>query len=120
MKRINVYFDCDTSIERHQQGLMRILSPLLNQLLGPDVPKEIKVDNKYHLCINGTPVGDCRNMSNFHADKFSLGFNYHKKIRYVCFGVRGLDEKYYNVQSIFDCINGNMELVYDSFKEDLK
>lgn len=63
----------------------RHIIPILTVLLGKDASKEITI-NENHMCINGTPVGDYRFMSNFEIDCGGLKFDYgNDKFRIVCF-----------------------------------
>lgn len=52
-----------------------------------ELHKELTIDKKNNLCINGTPVGDWRKISNTHTDGASLYFDYGNKSRVVDFGV---------------------------------
>lgn len=62
----------------------RHIIPILTALLGKDAPKEITISEN-HICINDTPVGDCRFMSNFKSECGGLKFDYNDKFRIVSF-----------------------------------
>ena len=94
----------DSVIHSEEAFLNRVrvwLKPILNEINGIGVPQDITIiDNQ--LCINGTPVGNWQEMSNFRAEGSFLCFDYAGVKRSVAFGFKGFDKNFYDVFEIYE------------------
>lgn len=107
------YYSSGHSVEAALQRFNRILMPILSECMNSNCDKNISIDSKNMLCINGTPIGDWRNVSNFTRDDYNLVFRYGEKIRTVVFGISPFELGDY-VSFVWECDSDykNNHIVY--------
>lgn len=118
---IGIYESGSFEKKAAEQRFQRVLKPFLEQLLDEDAPKEVTIDKKNQLCINGTPVGDWQYISQFKlTDLKDLEFDYgygRKRVVYFGMQIPGWGRRT-GVQMIFQ-LKGEqpLEIIYDSDRD---
>lgn len=102
------------SCEAAEQRLQRHIVPILESILDANAPKIVQINSDGDVCINGTPIGDYRYMSEFRKEDegFALVFTYSETERHVYFGtpLLGAVDK---VEMIHDITATGVRTVYE-------
>jgi hypothetical protein len=85
-----IFFNDYRSLKGELQRFQRLLSPLLEQLMDSNAPKNITIDKDNNLCINGVSIGAWDSLSRFAVVDDMLVYYHNSTERHIHFGFKGI------------------------------